>query len=300
MSDIPGSSNKIQIEGARFRSPVSEALIQQIGAGINYLLPRNMRYQEWTTPGTYSWAVPSDVSFVWLFGCGGGGGGAGGWYQTYPSTTTKASGGGAGGPAALIDSQFVQVTPNTTLVVKVGDGGAGGTGGNMANTSGSAGADTTFGNFIFGGAPGALGGGFYVITGIGPIDVGGQTTISASFEYAFSQSPWGTWSKGQKLNWGGCPAHFVPAKRTAAASQWSSIVAANGSGQYPGGGGGTGFGPGGIGGNSTPTSGGNAPATSYGAGGGGGGTTSTVGVGPSSPGGKGAGGYLAVVWFGSP
>jgi hypothetical protein len=38
VSDIPGSTQKIQIEGTRFRSAVSEDVAQKMGGAINYLL----------------------------------------------------------------------------------------------------------------------------------------------------------------------------------------------------------------------------------------------------------------------
>ena len=40
MSNIPSSEQKIQIEGAQLRAPVSESLVQTIGGSLNYLIDK--------------------------------------------------------------------------------------------------------------------------------------------------------------------------------------------------------------------------------------------------------------------
>lgn len=40
MSDLPDASAKIQTEGAQFRAPVSESLIQAVGGAINFILDK--------------------------------------------------------------------------------------------------------------------------------------------------------------------------------------------------------------------------------------------------------------------
>lgn len=302
MSDIPESNQPIQIEGARFRAPVSEALIQQLGAGINYLLARQFKVREFTTPGASSFIVPKGVNYVFLFGCGGGGGGSGSGSANISGSNFYYSG-GAGGPAVLPELILCPVTPLSTVVINIGSGGLGG----AANAAGGAGGNTTFGSKIFYGAPGATGLAAATTSTtqaslfppvpasleIGGINYGSYPgALGTTYYYAFGlpQSPAGVWSGGQKLNWGGCPRHYIVAKKTAAASPWSPAAANGITGSFPGGAGGTGLGPGGAGGNSG-VAGSNAPATSYGAGGGGGGYPGA--------GGSGAGGYLAVIWFGS-
>lgn len=301
MSDIPGSNSPIQIEGARFRSPVSEALIQQLGAGINFLLARGLKLQEFNRTlypsGTTTWTVPDGVTHVMLFGCGGGGGGSG---HTYNSTYAVNIG-GAGGPGVLPEFYIYPVTPLSSVSINIGAGGAGG----ATNASGGAGGNTTFGPLTFYGAPGAIAGSAtvrFIYGGFASLDVGAQANLSGivgtnqvNWVY-YAQSPWGVWDKGQKLNWGGCPQHNVTAKKTAAASPWGA-AAANGTGAVAsvGGGGGSSFGTGGVGAN-PGAAGGDAPATSYGAGGGGGGAAAGAAIGK---GGAGAGGYLAVMWFGA-
>lgn len=42
MSDIPGSPQFIQFEATQFRAPVSEAIMQEVGASVNYLLSNIM------------------------------------------------------------------------------------------------------------------------------------------------------------------------------------------------------------------------------------------------------------------
>lgn len=71
-----------------------------------------------TAPGTYTWTVPNDVTFVlvetWAGGGGGGGARAG---------SDSGAGGGAGGGYA---AATVLVTPGTVYTYYVGAGGAGG------------------------------------------------------------------------------------------------------------------------------------------------------------------------------
>ncbi len=74
----------------------------------------------WSTPGEFSWVVPSGVfalPVVDVEGSGGGGGGS-------PTLNSRSGGGGGGGGYAQgID---IPVTPGETLTIKVGSGGAAG------------------------------------------------------------------------------------------------------------------------------------------------------------------------------
>ncbi|MDE2099073.1 MAG: hypothetical protein KGL39_17600 [Patescibacteria group bacterium] len=75
--------------------------------------------QTWSTPGTYTFTVPSGVTRILalLWGAGGGGAGAG---------TT--GGGGAGGGGAF-GGWFLDVTPGESVSITVGQGGSGGASG---------------------------------------------------------------------------------------------------------------------------------------------------------------------------
>ncbi len=74
---------------------------------------------EFTTPGTYSWTVPNDVTQVSVLCIGGGGAGNG-----------DGSLGGGGGGAGLGWKNNISVTPGQSYTVVVGDRGAGGSGSN--------------------------------------------------------------------------------------------------------------------------------------------------------------------------
>lgn len=68
--------------------------------------------QSWTTAGTYTWTVPTDVKKITALVTGGGGGGGG--------SDSYAGGGGAGGFSAKV----LSVTPGQVLTIVVGAGGA--------------------------------------------------------------------------------------------------------------------------------------------------------------------------------
>ncbi|CAN2210972.1 Concanavalin A-like lectin/glucanases superfamily [Candidatus Nanopelagicaceae bacterium] len=65
-----------------------------------------------TTTANCTWTVPSNVSVIDLFLIGGGGGGSG-------------DGGGGGGGGAALSRTAIAVSSNSTLILKVGYGGAG-------------------------------------------------------------------------------------------------------------------------------------------------------------------------------
>lgn len=127
MSDIPGSSFPVQTEGAQYRSPVSESLIQSLGGPINLLLARNLQWVKFASYNT--WVVPTGINQVLLVGCGGGGGGCG------EDSSFLATGGDGCG----LVTAFALVTPTDTVTITIG---AGGTGGNSAG--GQTGGNTIF------------------------------------------------------------------------------------------------------------------------------------------------------------
>ncbi len=77
----------------------------------------------YTTPGTYTYTVPTGVNAVEIEAWGGGGGGAG-------ATTTQAGGGGASGEFGKV---VTEVSPGESITVLVGAGGAGGAPGEVGS-----------------------------------------------------------------------------------------------------------------------------------------------------------------------
>lgn len=81
-----------------------------------------------TTPGSFSWTVPSGVTRIWVAIVGGGGGGGGGYSSTYTG------GGGGGSPQAWV---LAQVNPFDTIPIVIGQGGAGGAVGAAGSAGGA-------------------------------------------------------------------------------------------------------------------------------------------------------------------
>ena len=104
-----------------------------------------------TTPGNYTFTVPTGVTSLQVeaWGAGGGGGAAN-------TTQYSLAGGGAGGAYV---SYTISVTPGTTYYYTVGTGGASGveTGGSTSHigTDGAAGGSTYFGSTSYGVSTGA-------------------------------------------------------------------------------------------------------------------------------------------------
>lgn len=76
----------------------------------------------WTTPGTYTWIVPQDVTSISAVLVGGGGGSA--WSGTAFNANGAGGGGGGGGGLRYINN--LDVTPGETLTLIVGAAGIGG------------------------------------------------------------------------------------------------------------------------------------------------------------------------------
>ena len=111
---------------------------------------------QWTTPGTYTFTLPSTTSLIIVSSCGGGGGGGGG------QNATTGNNGGGGGGAGFFGGMGIGVTGGHTFELSVGAGGTGGAvginGGNGGNTTLT---DTTTNSTIFildGGGGGGAGG----------------------------------------------------------------------------------------------------------------------------------------------
>lgn len=309
--DIPKSRNAIQIEGARFRSPVSEALIQQIGATINYIFDITFQPIDFTTSGT--WVVPLGLTKIFVLGVGAGGGGGGGGYSTETGAgPADAGGGGGGGGQGCVPRIFILPTvPGETLTITIGAGGSAGLSGSTTVTNGGAGSNTTITGSLFSvtmvGGSGGLKGNPPVSApnpGIGGI---GGNSVSAIVDVILTNG--GTGGDG-----GDAVAPVFP--NTAATRGQSSTWAAggtvngtlaNGRGG-PGGSGGAGLQAGGNGGTPGLFNGANAPddavAGGIGAGGGGGGGAggrNSGGVGShqfGAPGKKGGNGFVSILYFG--
>jgi hypothetical protein len=95
-----------------------------------------------TTPGTYSWTIPTGRTVATFMIIAGGGGGR--------STTSGGGGGGAGGQELLFE---YSVTPGDVITMVVGAGGAANTAGSSSSISSSTGASLT----ITGGTSGTSG-----------------------------------------------------------------------------------------------------------------------------------------------
>ena len=118
-----------------------------------------------STPGTYTWTCPPNVTTIQVEAWGGGGAGGG----TGTLGVVKTGGGGGGGAYAKTSSVTVVPGNNYTIIV-----GAGGTGVSAAN--GNAGGNSSFGSLVI--AAGGNGGTFTNTATGGPGGSGGAIASS--------------------------------------------------------------------------------------------------------------------------
>jgi len=150
-----------------------------------------------TTPGAYSFSIPSNAlpwAFAYLTGAGGGGGG---------STLSRGAGGGGAGATCLGP---IEVTPGGTVTGSLGTPGAGGSSG----ADGSNGGNSTMTNGTVTWTAGGGQGGKVVASAAG--GTGGTTVTGAPFgsgggngldgHAASNDSPW---AGGGGSFWGGGP-----------------------------------------------------------------------------------------------
>ena len=214
-----------------------------------------------------SWTCPAGITTLMLMGMGGGGGGAG---------SDVFSSGGAGGCGSGFKMEFIDVVPNTTYTITIGNGGTGGTG-SFSPTDGGDGGDTTFGAVAtFKGSPGGKAqGSEQGSAGFGDPDGSYYPKNEGGISMAACN---GGVSKGSGRS--GSINGFITGDSGAAIF-----------GTISGGGGAGGRGNGANGGNN---GGGDSAAANTGAGGGGGNTTTNF---TASNGGAGGSGYLEIIWL---
>ena len=119
-----------------------------------YATPTSVSGQEsFTTPGTYSFVVPTGVTTISAIAVGGGGGGDG-------DSGGLAGSGGCGG--GVVYSNNWSVTPGESLTVTVGNGVSGGSGSSSASGTGGSSTISRGGSVLisaYGGSSGSSGGG---------------------------------------------------------------------------------------------------------------------------------------------
>lgn len=164
MANVPYRTDKILEEEVKGRNATAESVLQHISGAVNYCLDKALiQYVDAFTSGG-TWVCPSDVTRVFLYGCGGGGGGQGGT--------------GNGGGASIPHLVALDVTPSASYVVTIGIGGSGN--GPTTGNLGFNGGDTAFGSlYIY---RGGLGGGqpqgyFYQMPGGIPGNYGPSFSI---------------------------------------------------------------------------------------------------------------------------
>jgi len=124
------------------------------GSNINNSMKSNTTSSsnvvDFTTPGTFSWIVPSGVTSLNVLCIGGGGGGG----TSLDNTGTSGGGGGGGGG---IKSGTLGVNPGETVTVIVGEGGLGAQGTTSSDNLGKTGGTSACGTIR---ASGGTGGSF--------------------------------------------------------------------------------------------------------------------------------------------
>lgn len=105
--------------------------------------------QSYTTPGTYTFTVPSGVTRLFISAMSGGGGGGGGG-GSYAASANQPGAGGGGGGAGAWAIAFLDVSAETSLQIIVGAGGVGGGGGSPGDngSDGGGGGSTSIGSFF--------------------------------------------------------------------------------------------------------------------------------------------------------
>lgn len=117
------ASNPLKIPAENWNS-----ILGQIAGNLANLQPGALQ-QIRVSPGPTTVTIPTNVSSILVFGCGGGGGGGGGTGGIGgASNSGVAILGGAGGAGAALVATVLTVTPGAQYDIYVGQGGAGGSG----------------------------------------------------------------------------------------------------------------------------------------------------------------------------
>lgn len=262
-----------------------------------------------------TWVVPSGVTYIDIFGCGGGGGGGGSGGNGGNLPSYNGGGGGGGAGANVYQLQKISVVPGDTLTILIGAGGTAGAAGTAGSSpayygsSGGIGGDSSISgtgvNIILLG--GALGGGGAAGTAANQGRAGGDSrvwqAVGGSGNPGTSSSGGGGGGGASYKNGGDTSAGFNGAGGSGnvagvgngfagGATIWAPTTSTGGT-TRGGGGGGNSIGKGGNGGNSLTV--GESAANNTGAGGGGGGGRLQLGNGVN--GGSGGSGYIKIFWF---
>lgn len=190
---------------------------------------------EFSTPGTYSWTVPTGVTSatVTVVGAGGGGGG---------STEVGYGGGGGGGGSGGLIEQSLALTAGETLSITVGAGGPGGpfigrTTRPPAGSTGTSSSITALVGTLT--ATGGSGGAGAVSQGdYSPTDAGGGGAGGSPNGYPGLSGVPGT-NDRSSVNGGAGALNFVSGSTQGAAGTTSSPTGKNGTRGSGGGGAGT-------------------------------------------------------------
>ena len=279
-------------------------LIIQLEPPVRLALPHPIGQVEFTTPGTYTWTVPADVTSISVV-CVGGGGGGGDW-------NNGLQGGGGGG---LGYKNNITVVPGTTIGYQVGGGGAGG----GSNTDGQDGGESWFSNINLVRGYGGVGGAQYSPKALGGsfIGDGGGSGGGAHIAVGLGGSGGGGGAGGYSGNGGdgGNNAGTIPATSGTGGAGGGGGGASTSGDNGAGGGGGVGI----YGEGTSGSAGISAALFGFGGGGGSGGTAGQTGKsssyhgvnqggngglyggggGNSQTSGNGGGGAVRIIWPGN-
>jgi hypothetical protein len=265
MANIPRNRDYVNDIEVSNGAPVTEALLNKLGANINDYLDHAWQSQTFTSNGTFN--VPEAVTTVIVVGAGGGGGGGGGVVAAY---------GGHGGAGGVSGAVMVPVTPLSSISVTIGAAGLGG----AAGVKGTSGGTSSFGTlaYFYGGFGGMQGG------HNAPLQGYWDRLWCSHADYLVNNSNYGKMTVGGRGFGSGL---YLDGEASFFAPGGVSDSVDNG-----GGGGGAALNEGGPGRGNNPVVAGDAQGNG-GAGGGGGGTNALT-----LAGGNGSPGKIIVYWYG--
>lgn len=137
-------STKYQLYGEHNTNLLKAVIQEMIESGEIEVGSSSSGIQVFESNGTFT--VPKGVSAIYITACAGGGGGGGGGYTSSSGSNGRYryTGGGGGGGGVIV-KKFYSVTPESSISITVGTGGAGGNG---CGATGSAGGNTIIGSLI--------------------------------------------------------------------------------------------------------------------------------------------------------